>query len=69
MHMMQDLQNCYVYYVNHLAFVGCTCLQRQTLQEYEEQLLEKCFDRQYDNLQLGETQAYVPPFIYTNEMI
>lgn len=52
--MLQDICNCYMY----------LCSSKETIKEYEEKLLEKCFD-QNDRFELGHTQyqVYEPPFV------
>ena len=49
--MLQDLCNCYMYLF----------ATPENLKDYEEKLLEKCFDNTYD-IAIGHTQAYEPPF-------
>lgn len=50
----QDIYNYYMYF----------CSNKEDLKNYEEKLLEKCFDNNYEDLNLGNTHAYSPPFIY-----
>ncbi len=52
--MLQDICNCYMY----------LCSSKETMKEYEEKLLEKCFDAN-DKFELGHTQyqVYEPPFV------
>jgi hypothetical protein len=45
--------NCYMHYF---------CTSKEDLKDYEEKLLDKCFDKEYTYPQLGETQCcYEPP--------
>jgi hypothetical protein len=37
---------------------------KEDLKNYEETLLDKCFDNSYEDFNLGNTQVYNPPFIY-----
>jgi hypothetical protein len=41
-------------------------MQKEDLNDYEEKLLQKCFDNDYDQIDLGKTDAYIPPFISNN---
>lgn len=50
----QDICNCYMYLFSN----------KEDLKNYEETLLEKCFDNSYEEFNLGNTQVYNPPFIY-----
>jgi len=34
------------------------------MKDYEERLLEKCFDVSFEPVHLGNTNAYEPPFAY-----
>ena len=49
-----DVCNCYMYLF----------AEREELKDYEEKLLQKCFDHQSHECTLGHTQyyAYEPPF-------
>jgi hypothetical protein len=39
------------------------CNTEESLRDYEEKLLDKCFDPQYPNIVLGQTTMYYePPF-------
>jgi len=44
------------------------CMQKEDLNDYEEKLLQKCFDSNWDKIDLGKTDAYMPPFI-SNDII
>ena len=33
------------------------------INDYEEKLLEKCFDNNYENFEMGQTVSYAPPFL------
>jgi hypothetical protein len=59
--MIQNIQNCYMYYLVTLG-----CMQKEDLNDYEEKLLQKCFDNNYDRIDLGKTDVYIPPFISNN---
>ncbi len=48
--MLRDICNLYMYF----------CASSQNLREYEERLLDKCFDNEYD-IHVGSTMAYEPP--------
>ncbi len=52
----RDICNLYVYlcYKNN-----------DDINDYEQQLLDKCFDKQYEQFNLGETVTYSPPFLPT----
>jgi hypothetical protein len=56
MHLLPDLRNC-IYYLAH-------CGRPEDLHDYEEKLLEKCFDNTYyASPDIGHTQyCYEPPF-------
>jgi hypothetical protein len=41
------------------------CGNKEDLKTYEEQLLDKCFDKNYETLNLDTTQTCSPPFVYT----
>lgn len=47
----------------------CNCCMNlfynnEDLKNYEETLLEKCFDNSNEEFNFGNTQVYNPPFIY-----
>ena len=49
---MQDICNCYMF----------LCANEENIKDYEEKLLEKCFDQEY-KIDLGHTyNTYEPPF-------
>ena len=52
----QDICNYYMY----------LCGNKEDVKNYEEQLLDKCFDKNYEKLNLDTTHTYSPPFVYTN---
>ena len=52
--MLQDICNCYMY----------LCSSEVEMKDYEERLLEKCFDVSFEPVHLGNTNAYEPPFAY-----
>jgi hypothetical protein len=41
------------------------CGNKEGVKTYEEQLLDKCFDKNYETLNLDTIQTYSPPFVYT----
>ena len=51
----QDICNYYMY----------LCGNKEDIKTYEEQLLDKCFDKNYETLNLDTIQTYSPPFVYT----
>lgn len=56
--MLQDIYNYYMYL--------CTC-SKEDLKDYEEKLLEKCFDNSNDHFVLGRTDVcYEPPFLHSH---
>jgi hypothetical protein len=52
--MIQDICNCYMY----------LCAPKEDMNDYEEKLLDKCFDVNYEPLHLAKTVPYEPPFTY-----
>lgn len=54
---LRDICNCYMY----------LCSSEETLQDYEERLLEKCFDKEYEHqTKLHATEYEPPPFAILN---
>lgn len=51
--MLRDMCNCFMN----------ICGTEQDIKEYEERLLAKCFDNINNNIDIGQTQAYEPPFV------
>jgi hypothetical protein len=51
----QDICNYYMY----------LCGNKESVKTYEEQLLDKCFDKNYETLNLDTIQTCSPPFVYT----
>jgi hypothetical protein len=41
------------------------CGIKEGVKTYEEQLLDKSFDKNYETLNLDTIQTYSPPFVYT----
>ena len=41
------------------------CGNKEDLKTYEEQLLDKCFDKNHETLNLDTIQTCSPPFVYT----
>jgi hypothetical protein len=52
----QDICNYYMY----------LCGIKEDLKTYEEQLLDKCFNKNYETLNFDTTETYSPQIIYTN---
>lgn len=52
----QDICNYYMY----------LCGNNEVVKTYEEQLLDKYFDKKYETLNVDTTQTDSPPFVYTN---
>lgn len=53
--MLQDICNCYI----------SLCGTEGDIKDYEEKLLEKCFDDNFEPVHLASTLvSYEPPFVY-----
>jgi hypothetical protein len=59
MFRLLDVHNCYIQ----------ICGNNEDIKDYEESLLQKCFDNQQEDLGHTEYRAYEPPFCIQNQKI